>query len=158
MLGAAVLLAGAALGLALASENFGGLVPCALCLVERWPYRVAIGLGVVGLVLPRVWARLALVLVLASFLGGGGGRGGACGGGGEMVAESAAGMHGAEPVRAEHRGPRRGCRRRRPSRARTRTYLISKIPLSMAQMNLIYALALSAWLVEFLWTTRRSPV
>jgi len=50
----------AALGGALASERWLGLVPCALCLWERWPYRVAIGLGLLAAVLPRRWARAAL--------------------------------------------------------------------------------------------------
>ncbi len=36
-----LLVAFGALGIALGSEHYGGLVPCALCLVERWPYRVA---------------------------------------------------------------------------------------------------------------------
>ena len=43
----------AILGAALASEHWGGLVPCALCLVERWPWRVAIGFALLGVVLPR---------------------------------------------------------------------------------------------------------
>ena len=47
--GALALLAAAfALGLALASEYWGGLLPCSLCLLERWPYRVAILLGSAG--------------------------------------------------------------------------------------------------------------
>ncbi len=53
----------AALAVAFASERLGGLVPCALCLVERWPWRIAILLGVlVGLLPPRP-ARLALALL-----------------------------------------------------------------------------------------------
>ena len=46
-----------ALGLALASEKWGGLVPCALCLLERWPYRVAIALALLASVVPHRWAR-----------------------------------------------------------------------------------------------------
>ena len=56
--------AGFALGLALASEYWGGLVPCALCLLERWPYRVAIVLALLALVVPRGLARVLLLLVL----------------------------------------------------------------------------------------------
>ena len=65
---AVALLAGAALGIALASEQWGGLVPCALCLWERWPYRVLIGLGVLAAVLPPragrwvLWAAAAVLL------------------------------------------------------------------------------------------------
>ena len=36
------------LAIALATEKWGELVPCALCLVERWPYRAAALLGVVA--------------------------------------------------------------------------------------------------------------
>lgn len=39
--GLSLLVAFGALGVALGSEHYGGLVPCALCLVERWPYRIA---------------------------------------------------------------------------------------------------------------------
>ena len=58
-----------ALGIALASEHWGGLVPCAFCLLERWPYRIAIALGLVGYVttlfklsavLTILWARVFL--------------------------------------------------------------------------------------------------
>src|SRR5438045_9751272 len=59
-----------ALGLALASERWEGLVPCALCLIERWPYRVAIALGLIASVVPHRWARLLLVLVVLSMLVG----------------------------------------------------------------------------------------
>ncbi len=57
VLGFAAVLVGGALFAALASEWWGGLVPCALCLLGRWPYRVAIAFAVLGLVVPR---RLAI--------------------------------------------------------------------------------------------------
>ena len=44
-----LLVAFGALGIALGSEHYGGLVPCALCLVERWPYRVAAVFAAVAL-------------------------------------------------------------------------------------------------------------
>lgn len=53
-----------ALGVAFAAEWWGGLVPCPLCLLERWPYRVAIGVGVLGCVLPGRLPRVALVAAL----------------------------------------------------------------------------------------------
>ncbi len=62
-LAASAIAAAVALGIALASEAYEGLVPCALCLVERWPYRIAIGLGVIGLFLPRHLARIVLGLI-----------------------------------------------------------------------------------------------
>src|SRR4051794_5276945 len=58
--------AGFALGLALASEKYGGLVPCELCLLERWPYRVAIVCALVTLVVPPRFARPLLMLVVLS--------------------------------------------------------------------------------------------
>ena len=64
------LAASAALGIALASEYWGGLVPCALCLWERTPYRVAIGLGAIGFLIPTNWIprRLILTLILLTVL------------------------------------------------------------------------------------------
>ena len=44
-----LLVALGALAVALGSERFGELVPCALCLVERWPYRVAAVLAALAL-------------------------------------------------------------------------------------------------------------
>ena len=45
-----LLVALAALAVALGSESYGGLVPCALCLLERWPYRIAAVLAAAALV------------------------------------------------------------------------------------------------------------
>src|SRR3974390_2107839 len=61
-------LAGVALGTALASEEWGGLVPCALCLLERWPYRIAIALGLLAVVLPPRLARVLLVALVLCLL------------------------------------------------------------------------------------------
>ena len=65
---ASALAAALALGIALASEQWEGLVPCALCLLERWPYRVAIALSLIACVVPHRWARVLLVLVVLSML------------------------------------------------------------------------------------------
>jgi disulfide bond formation protein DsbB len=78
---------GAVLATALASEAYGGLVPCALCLVERWPYRIAAVLALVGLVLPRNTAWIVLGLCILVLLGGAGAA---------LVAQPAAGVHGAQ--------------------------------------------------------------
>ncbi|HEX3992706.1 MAG TPA: disulfide bond formation protein B [Acetobacteraceae bacterium] len=59
-----------ALGIAIASERWGGLVPCALCLLERWPYRIAIILGLAAALLPAQYARVALGLLALTMLGG----------------------------------------------------------------------------------------
>jgi len=61
---ASAIAAGLALGIALVSEHWGGLAPCALCLWERWPYRVIIGLGLVAAVLPRGAASALLWLAV----------------------------------------------------------------------------------------------
>jgi disulfide bond formation protein DsbB len=62
--------AGLALGIALVAEHWGGFAPCALCLWERWPYRVIVVLGLVAAVLPRDMGRILLwVAALAALAG-----------------------------------------------------------------------------------------
>ena len=56
-----LLVALGALAVALGSERYGGLVPCALCLVERWPYRLAALLAAAALV---PWRRIGPRLFL----------------------------------------------------------------------------------------------
>jgi len=55
------------LGTALLSQYWGGLVPCELCLLQRWPWRVAIAVAALvwlaGERLPMASAALALALV-----------------------------------------------------------------------------------------------
>ncbi|HEX4367827.1 MAG TPA: disulfide bond formation protein B [Rhodopila sp.] len=58
-----------ALGVAYASEVWGGLVPCALCLLERWPYRIVIVLGLLAAISPRGLSRALLVLAVLCLLG-----------------------------------------------------------------------------------------
>lgn len=70
VLALATLLAALGLGTALASERWGGMIPCPLCLVERWPYRVAILFGLVGVFLPHAWARYAGALFALAMLAG----------------------------------------------------------------------------------------
>jgi disulfide bond formation protein DsbB len=56
---------------ALLFEYVGGLVPCELCLYERWPYYAALGLAVIAVGLGRRDASLVLVALCALlFLGG----------------------------------------------------------------------------------------
>lgn len=153
---ACTLAAALALGLALASEYWGGLVPCALCLLERWPYRVAIVLALLAAMVPRAPARLLLLFVLLSML----------------VAAALAVVHvGVEqhfwpsPL-PECAAPRLtgGSIAERLARMPARpakpcedaTYLIPGLPVSMAAMNLLYALAFAMALAAFLWRDRRS--
>jgi disulfide bond formation protein DsbB len=61
MLGSLALLAGA-----LAFQYIGGLAPCPLCIDQRWPHAIAIGLGLLLLAWPkRALAALAGLVVLA---------------------------------------------------------------------------------------------
>ena len=63
------LAAGLALAIAQAAQHLLGFAPCALCLWERWPYRVLILLGLIATPLPRRPARVVLwaaLLVLLS--------------------------------------------------------------------------------------------
>jgi disulfide bond formation protein DsbB len=146
-----------AVGLALASESFAGLVPCALCLVERWPYRIAAATALVGLVLPRVWAWVVLMLCIVILLG-------AAGAGmvhtgveygwwpsplPECVAPNLAGLSIAERLARMPAIPSKPCDEP--------TYLIPLLPVSMAEMNVIFALALAGGLAIFAVRNRRSP-
>ncbi len=56
---------GAVLGAALLSQYWGGLAPCELCLLQRWPWAVAIAISLVALVVGRRPALPWLALVLA---------------------------------------------------------------------------------------------
>jgi disulfide bond formation protein DsbB len=61
MAGSAALLGGA-----LGFQYLGGLAPCPLCIWQRWPHALALGLGVLLLAWPRRWlAGLAALVVLA---------------------------------------------------------------------------------------------
>jgi disulfide bond formation protein DsbB len=131
----AVAVAGA-LGMALASEWWGGLVPCALCLVGRWPYRVAIGFALLGIVAPPRW-RMAC----------------AAGALGSMVASAGIG---AVHVGVEAKlwpSPLPGCVVRftpgagladlpaRPAKpCDDPAYLLEGVPVSMAAMSLLFSL------------------
>jgi len=150
------LAAGAALAFALAIENWGGLVPCALCLLERWPYRVAIVLALLALVVPPRLARALLALVVLTLLAG----------------AALAFVHvGVEahwwpsplPECAAPRFSTGGSIADRlahlPARAAKPcddpSYLIPGLPVSLAAMNLIFALAFAVVLAIFLWRSDR---
>ncbi len=150
------LASGAALLLAFGSEWWGGLVPCALCLIERWPYRVALVLSLLGLVLPRSLARLAAMLVVLAALAGA--AAGALHVGVENglwpsplpQCQAPRYMGGSIAERLAHMPAH-------PSKAcEDPTYLLPAVPLSMAAMNLIFALVFAVCLAMFLWRTRRS--
>src|SRR5438034_4566859 len=65
-----VLMAGAiVLGTALLSQYWGGLAPCELCLLQRWPWAVAIVISLVVVLVgeraPLAWMTLLFGLVFA---------------------------------------------------------------------------------------------
>ncbi len=49
---------------ALAFQYVGGLAPCHLCILQRWPHGLAIALGLVIFVWPRRWLALLAALVV----------------------------------------------------------------------------------------------
>ncbi len=150
------LAAGAVLGAALAAQHWGGVVPCALCLVERWPWRVAIVLGLLGVLLPRRPARLALGLGVLALLAGAGL--GATHVGVEQGAWPSPLPECAAPqVRGATLAERLASMPDRPAKpCDAPTYLIPRLPVSMAAMNLGASLAVGGMLAIYLARTRRS--
>jgi disulfide bond formation protein DsbB len=136
-LGIAAAMVGAALLAARASEWWGGLVPCPLCLLGRWPYRVALGFGLLGLVVPDRLKMLCAGGMVAALLG----------------SAAIAGVH----VGVEARwwpSPLPECTARfvpgtgvaglpeRPSKPCDEpAYLVPGLPVSMAAMSLLFSLA-----------------
>jgi disulfide bond formation protein DsbB len=135
----------AALGAALASERWLGLVPCALCLWERWPYRVAIVVGLLALVLPRLRRPLLAVMALVLLAGAGLGvvhvgveHGWWPSPLPECAAPNLGGGTTSERLARMPLFPSKPCDEP--------TYLIPGLTLSMAAMNLLLALALAIFL------------
>ena len=156
VLAASAIVAALALGIALASEAFEGLVPCALCLIERWPYRIAIVLALAGLVLPRHLARIALALVALTIFADAAVAAVHVGVEfrwwpsplPECMAPSFTGGTVAERLAAMPAKPSKPCE--------DPAYLIPFIPVSMAAMNMLFALVFAGAIGAFLWMTRRS--
>jgi disulfide bond formation protein DsbB len=151
-----VVAAAAALGIAYASETWGGMAPCALCLVERWPYRIAIALGVIALVTPASIGRWVLVLLALTVLGDAAIAavhvGVEFGWWPSPLPECAAphlvlGGSGADQFASLPARPAKPCD--------DPNYLIPGLPLSMAAMNLLYALAFAMTVGVLLGPRRR---
>lgn len=142
------MLAAAAPLVAMGSERWPGLAPCALCLWQRWPYWVAAVLAVLAALLPPRARAIALRLAAVAVLGS------------AAVAVlhvgvefrwwpsplpacQAAGVGSAVSVEDLMRSLSPTANKPCDEPA----YLIPFLPLSMAQMNLIYALGLAmlAW-------------
>jgi disulfide bond formation protein DsbB len=141
---------GLALGFALVSQYALDLVPCALCYVERWPYRAGIAFGFLGLMLPGRLAKAATWLLLAAYL---------------AAAASAAVHVGVEQhwwksplpecTAPDLSGLSSAARFARMPDRPTKScedpdYPIPAIPVTMAQGNLIFALAIGASLTILL--------
>ena len=150
-----LVLSAAILLTALGAEWWGGLVPCPLCLVERWPWRVAAALGLLGLVLPRAWARVALWLgvltLLANVVAGGVHVGVESRWWPSPLPQCAApripvGLTAAERMARMPDRPSMACE--------DPVYLVPDLPVSMAEANTVAALALAAALATFLLRTR----
>ena len=155
----AAIAAALVLGAALASEYWGGLVPCPLCLWERHPYRAAIAFGALGAVLPPRFARPALWLLVLVMLAGvvlGVTHVGVewkfwpsplpqCGG------PDLSGLSIAERLARMPAIPAKPCDEP--------TYLIPFLPVSMAMMNLLASLAIAAGTAFYLRqdTLRNKP-
>ena len=148
----------AALGAALGSERWLGLVPCALCLWERWPYRVAIALGLLALALPQrlpSWTRrwvlaAAMVAVLAGAALAATHVGVEQGWWPSPLPECAAPSLGGGSIaeRLAHMPATVSKPCDEP------TFLVPGLPVSMAAMNLLLALALAGFLAISIGKTR----
>ena len=151
----AALVAAAPLAVALIAERVFGVVPCALCLLERWPYRVVVLLGLAAALLGHRPARALLWLAVLVMLAGAGL--GAVHVGVEQgfwpsplpecAAPRLSGGSIAERLAALPARPAKPCDEP--------THLIPFLPLSMAAMNFLAALAIAAGLAMLLWRERR---
>ena len=145
----ALLAAAFALGLALASEYWGGLLPCSLCLLERWPYRIAILLAAIAVIAPRpaiaplLWLAVLVMLMDASL----------------AVIHVGVEQHFWENPIGECAAPHIGgsladrllqLSSRPPQPCDRASYLIPFVPLSMAAMNVLYAAGLAGVLAMYL--------
>ncbi|MBP0444873.1 disulfide bond formation protein B [Roseomonas sp. SSH11] len=144
------ILAAAAPLAAMASERFLGMAPCALCLWQRWPYWVAVALALLAATLrSRALLALAGLAVLASAAIAGLHLGVEQGWWPSPLPSCAAPGAGAamsvdELMRSLAPRPDKPCD--------AAAYLIHGLPVSMAAMNLAYALGLGA--LALAWARR----
>ena len=148
-------LAAAAPAFARLSEDVWGLAPCALCLWQRWPYWAAAGLALAAAALPagrRPLLALAGAAVLASgalaafHLGVEAGWWPSPLAGCQAAGFSAGGGGIDDLMRSLPAAPAKPCD--------APTLLVPGLPLSMAGMNLVYALGLGGSVL--IWVTRGS--
>jgi disulfide bond formation protein DsbB len=151
---AIAVLAAAAPLFARGSEDWFGLAPCTLCLWQRWPYWVAAGLALAAALMPR-FRRPALILAGVAALASG-----AIGGFHVGVEQGwwPSPLPGCQAPRSAGPGASVDDLMRSLAPAPTKpcdapTYLIPGLPLSMAAMNLLYALGLGG--LAIIWAARR---
>jgi len=138
----------AALGAAYFGEFVEHLVPCPLCYLERWPYRIMILFGLLAALTPRGLARVLLALAAVS-----------------MIADaSIAFVHvGAEqhwwksPLPECNVAPASfGALPLRPSASCDRpVFPVHGLPVSFATMDLLFALSTGALISAYLVQTQR---
>lgn len=68
----ALLLPLALLAGALGSQHFGGLVPCEMCMWQRWPHYTAVIVAALAFVVPGRAPKLLLVLIAGMLIAGSG--------------------------------------------------------------------------------------
>lgn len=133
----------AALAVALAAQHWGDLIPCPLCLLERWPYRLGIVAALAALAVPARWRLAGIAALLACTIG----------------AAALAAVHvgverhwwpsplpecSAPNLRGLTVAERLAALRDRPSKScEDADYPVPGIPITFAEANLLYALALS---------------
>jgi disulfide bond formation protein DsbB len=137
----------AALAFAYALEIWGELPPCALCLLERWPYRIVIVLGLLAAIAPTRMVRFILVLAVVCLLAD------------AAIAAVHVGVEfkwwpsplpecAAPHLSSGSIAERLASMPARPAKpCDDPTFLIPAIPVSLAAMNMLFALAFSAALV-----------
>ena len=149
---ALALAAAAAPLFARASEGIWGIAPCELCTWQRVPYWVAAALGLAAALLPRARRPLVLLAILAVLASGAiaGFHVGVEQGwwpsplAGCQAPRSTGGASVDDLMRSLAAAPSKPCD--------APTYLIPGVPISMAGMNLLYALGLSA--LAAIWMRR----
>jgi disulfide bond formation protein DsbB len=153
----AALGAAAALAFAYGLEVWGELPPCALCLLERWPYRVVIVLGLLAAVVPTRLFRFILILAVVCLLAD------------AAIAAVHVGVEfgwwpsplpecAAPHFSAGSIAERLASMPARPAKpCDDPTFLIPAVPVSLAAMNLAYALAFAGALTAAMaaWRSRR---
>jgi disulfide bond formation protein DsbB len=148
------LLAAAAPAFARLSEDLWGLVPCALCLWQRWPYWAATGLALAAAALPRARRPLLVLAGAAVFASGAlaafhlgveaGWWPAPFAAGCQAAARLPTGSGVEDLMRSLPAGPAKPCD--------APTFLLSGVPLSMAGMNLLYALGLAGF--ALIWASK----